>query len=193
MAQSRSLIREPLTSVVMVDSNLGKHCVVLNLGLAKWGAIVGDYYQLPCISPTNKTQIFKILFKKKLKKEKCNRIERIKNISTTFYTIKEEPFELRRDRRTVLKPRVNLPLFMTRASLLFMLSWVFFCAYGIQYLVNTLKPIKTKVVDFPIDIEIERYRLLRRNHFRCWCSNAMKSGVESVKKEDAVLAVCGDC
>jgi hypothetical protein len=87
-----------------------------------------------------------------------------------------------------LKPRVNLPLFMTRASLLFMLSWVFFCAYGIQYLVNTLKPIKTKVVDFPIEIEIERYRLLRRNHFRCWCSNAMTNGVASVKKEDAVLS-----
>lgn len=69
MAQSSSLFREPLTSVVMVDSNLGKHRVVLNLGLAQWGAIVGDYDQLPCISTTNKTQetqlhISKILFKK---------------------------------------------------------------------------------------------------------------------------------
>jgi ABC-type transporter lipoprotein component MlaA len=55
----------------MVNSNLGKHCVVLNLGLAQWGAIVGDYYQLPCISPTNKNQspIFKILSKKSLKKK----------------------------------------------------------------------------------------------------------------------------
>jgi hypothetical protein len=89
----------------MVDSNLGKHRVVLNLGLAQWGAIVGDYDQLPCIPTTNKTQetqlpISKILFKKALKK--TYKIKRRKNISTPFYTKEEEPLEERRDRRTVL-------------------------------------------------------------------------------------------
>lgn len=41
-----------------------------------------------------------------------------------------KPLELRIVRRTVLYPSVYLPLFITRASLLLMLSWVFFCNYN---------------------------------------------------------------
>lgn len=40
---------------------------------------------------------------------------------------KRTPLELRRDLRTVLYPRVYLPLFITRANLLLMLSAFFFC------------------------------------------------------------------
>lgn len=42
------------------------------------------------------------------------------------------PLEFLRVLRTVLYPNVYLPLFMTRASLLLMLSWVFFCGFTDQ-------------------------------------------------------------
>ena len=54
-----------LTSVVVVNSNLRQHSIVLNLRLTQRRAVVGNDDQLPC----NK-QTYKLFYKKKKSKFK---------------------------------------------------------------------------------------------------------------------------
>lgn len=79
----------------MVDANLGKHCVVFNLGLAQRRTIVGEYNQLPCITKPKKSQNLEL---------KINTILQIHKFYKQDNKLegKKEPLELRRERRTVL-------------------------------------------------------------------------------------------
>jgi len=45
---AHKLFRLELTPVVMMNSNLGQHSIVLNFRLPQWWAIVGNNNQFPC-------------------------------------------------------------------------------------------------------------------------------------------------